>query len=487
MSNEIQQGLQDDLTTIEPDLMNMTRLFSLPDSVWDAPEYHFAAAIEGGQYVIRFYGKTQAAQGVTDIPSDADARIQALHRRRALRRLCRQTLYDLLRKETGIHPPWGSMTGIRPTHLMYEALNEGMSMADAQEHLVHQFDVAPEKAALLAELVSVQQQLPPPGDDWMDVYIGIPFCTTRCTYCSFSSGELGDGHLVAPYLTALFREMDACAQLLRDAGKKLRAVYVGGGTPTSLNEEQLPRLLEKMMQCFPCAMEYTVEAGRPDTLTLPKLEAIRRAGVQRISINPQSMHAKTLDLIGREHRPDDIVKAFQRADWVGIPIVNADVITGLPEESPADFAETMEALLALDPENITVHTLAVKRASRLVEVDKDFHYKQGETVKKMLAVAQQKLKAAGFRPYYLYRQKHMAGAFENTGYCKGDTPCIYNIRIMEEKQTILALGAGGISKIYYPDENRLERVPNVSNYEIYISRLEEMLDRKEQNIFKEVK
>ena len=150
MSNEIQQGLQDDLTTIEPDLMNMTRLFSLPDSVWDAPEYHFAAAIEGGQYVIRFYGKTQAAQGVTDIPSDADARIQALHRRRALRRLCRQTLYDLLRKETGIHPPWGSMTGIRPTHLMYEALNEGMSMADAQKHLVHQFDVAPEKAALLA-------------------------------------------------------------------------------------------------------------------------------------------------------------------------------------------------------------------------------------------------------------------------------------------------------------------------------------------------
>lgn len=163
MSNEIQQGLQDDLTTIEPDLMNMTRLFSLPDSVWDAPEYHFAASIEGGQYVIRFYGKTQAVQGVTDIPSDADARIQALHRRRALRRLCRQTLYDLLRKETGIHPPWGSMTGIRPTHLMYEALNEGMSMADAQKHLVHQFDVAPEKAALLAELVSVQQQLPPAG------------------------------------------------------------------------------------------------------------------------------------------------------------------------------------------------------------------------------------------------------------------------------------------------------------------------------------
>lgn len=356
MSNEIQQGLQDDLTTIEPDLMNMTRLFSLPDSVWDAPEYHFAAAIEGGQYVIRFYGKTQAAQGMTDIPSDADARIQALHRRRALRRLCRQTLYDLLRKETGIHPPWGSMTGIRPTHLMYEALNEGMSMADAQEHLVHQFDVAPEKAVLLAELVSVQQQLPPPGDDWMDVYIGIPFCTTRCTYCSFSSGELGDGHLVAPYLTALFREMDACAQLLRDAGKKLRAVYVGGGTPTSLNEEQLPRLLEKMMQCFPCAMEYTVEAGRPDTLTLPKLEAIRRAGVQRISINPQTMNDKTLRVIGRAHTAQQVEEAYAMARTAKIHHINMDVIAGLPGENIDDFARTMDAALRLTPESLTVHT-----------------------------------------------------------------------------------------------------------------------------------
>ena len=349
MSNEIQQDLQDDLTTIEPDLMNMTRLFSLPDSVWDAPEYHFTAAIEGGQYVIRFYGKTQAAQGVTDIPSDADARIQALHRRRALRRLCRQTLYDLLRKETGIHPPWGSMTGIRPTHLMYEALNEGMSMADAQEHLVHQFDVAPEKAALLAELVSVQQQLPPPGDDWMDVYIGIPFCTTRCTYCSFSSGELGDGHLVAPYLTALFREMDACAQLLRDAGKKLRAVYVGGGTPTSLNEEQLPRLLEKMMQCFPCAMEYTVEAGRPDTLDEQKLRMLHSHPVTRISINPQTMKQATLDLIGRHHTVDMVKEKFRMARELGHTVTPC-----FPALAPVNTKEDWcRALQGLSLKNVT--------------------------------------------------------------------------------------------------------------------------------------
>ena len=476
MSNEIQQGLQDDLTTIEPDLMNMTRLFSLPDSVWDAPEYHFAAAIEGGQYVIRFYGKTQAAQGVTDIPSDADARIQALHRRRALRRLCRQTLYDLLRKETGIHPPWGSMTGIRPTHLMYEALNEGMSMADAQEHLVHQFDVAPEKAALLAELVSVQQQLPPPGDDWMDVYIGIPFCTTRCTYCSFSSGELGDGHLVAPYLTALFREMDACAQLLRDAGKKLRAVYVGGGTPTSLNEEQLPRLLEKMMQCFPCAMEYTVEAGRPDTLTLPKLEAIRRAGVQRISINPQTMNDKTLRVIGRAHTAQQVEEAYAMARTANIHHINMDVIAGLPGENIDDFARTMDAALRLKPESLTVHTLAIKRSSRLHLENAPLP--DGETASRMVQLGLDTAHQLGMKPYYLYRQKYMAGNQENVGYALPGHACQYNVDIMEETTHILALGAGGISKRVYPEEGHIGRAPNVSNIEQYIARVEEMIGRK---------
>ena len=489
MSNEIQQGLQDDLTTIEPDLMNMTRLFSLPDSVWDAPEYHFAAAIEGGQYVIRFYGKTQAAQGVTDIPSDADARIQALHRRRALRRLCRQTLYDLLRKETGIHPPWGSMTGIRPTHLMYEALNEGMSMADAQEHLVHQFDVAPEKAALLAELVSVQQQLPPPGDDWMDVYIGIPFCTTRCTYCSFSSGELGDGHLVAPYLTALFREMDACAQLLRDAGKNLRAVYVGGGTPTSLNEEQLPRLLEKMMQCFPCAMEYTVEAGRPDTLTLPKLEAIRRAGVQRISINPQTMKDETLKIIGRRHTVAQTVESFQLARELGFDDINMDLIMGLPEESLEDVRDTLEQVKALKPDNLTVHSLALKRAARLNMFKEDYKdYKMVNTTEHMNLTAEY-AKEMGLEPYYLYRQKSMAGNLENVGYASPGKAGIYNILIMEEKQTIVACGAGASTKRVWNEPNpdgthRIERCENVKDVAQYIERIDEMIERK-QKLFAE--
>ena len=399
--------------------------------------------------------------------------------------------YGLLRSWTGIRPPWGKMTGVRPVRLIHDKRAAGWTKADIDRFFLERFDCSRQKYDMAKAIADLQEPILKLGSapKTYSLYLGIPFCPSRCSYCSFVSCNLDrDRKLVQPYVDCLCREVEAIREQADKAGLKLCSIYIGGGTPTTLTAEQLDALLGTVEAAIDLSKlkEFTVEAGRPETITYEKLEVLQQHHIARISINPQSMHAKTLDLIGREHRPDDIVKAFQRADWVGIPIVNADVITGLPEESPADFAETMEALLALDPENITVHTLAVKRASRLVEVDKDFHYKQGETVKKMLAVAQQKLKAAGFRPYYLYRQKHMAGAFENTGYCKGDTPCIYNIRIMEEKQTILALGAGGISKIYYPDENRLERVPNVSNYEIYISRLEEMLDRKEQNIFKEV-
>lgn len=477
MSNEIQPALRDALETIEPDLMNMTRLFGLPDSVWDAPQYRFSAGETDGMYIVRFTGGGQEAIGKTAVPSDADERIQTLHRRRALRRLCRQTLYDLLRKETSIHPPWGSMTGIRPTHLMYEALGEGMSLDAAQAHLVRQFDVTPEKATLLAELVTVQRQLPPPDDRWMDVYIGIPFCTTRCAYCSFSSGELGDGHLVEPYLTALFSEMAAGAKLLRDAGKRLRAVYVGGGTPTSLNEAQLPRLLEQMMHCFPGAMEYTVEAGRPDTLTLGKLQAIRDAGVRRISINPQTMNDKTLQVIGRAHTAQQVEDAYALARQANIPHINMDVIAGLPGENTDDFARTMDAALRLKPESLTVHTLAIKRSSRMHLENAPLP--DGETASRMVQMGLETAHQLGMKPYYLYRQKYMAGNQENVGYALPGHACQYNVDIMEETTHILALGAGGISKRVYPEEGHIGRAPNVSNIEQYIARVDEMAARKQ--------
>lgn len=476
MNNQIQPELADDLSTIEPDLMNVTRLFRLPDSVWDAPDYRFSAQMVEGCYRVRFDGKALSAQGETKIPDHADERVRELHRRRALRRLCRQTLYDLCRKETGAHPPWGSLTGIRPTHLMYEALSEGLSMPQAQEQLVSRFDVTPEKAALLAEIVSVQRQLPPPDDAWMDVYIGIPFCTTRCTYCSFSSGELGNGRLVEPYLQALFQEMEAGARLMKEAGKKLRAVYVGGGTPTALNEAQLPRLLDAMMRLFPGAMEYTVEAGRPDTLTLNKLLAIAQAGVQRISINPQTMNDRTLRVIGRAHTAAQVEQAYDLARQANIHHINMDVIAGLPGENAADFRHTMDAALRLKPESLTVHTLAIKRSSRLHLENAPLP--DGDTAAQMVQMGLDTAHALGMKPYYLYRQKYMAGNQENVGYALPGHACQYNVDIMEETTHILALGAGGISKRIYPEEGHIGRAPNVSNIEQYIARVAEMTQRK---------
>ncbi|MEG1930851.1 MAG: radical SAM protein, partial [Anaerovorax sp.] len=219
-------------------------------------------------------------------------------------------------------------------------------------------------------------------------------------------------------------------------------------------------------------------------ITREKLEILKGHDVNRISINPQSMKLETLDRIGRSHGPEEIIEGFKMAREVGIPIINADIIAGLPGETTADFIDTVKKVIALEPENITVHTMALKRASRLKEIDHEFNYKQGQTVREMLDEGKKALFEAAFHPYYLYRQKQMTGNFENVGYAKVATEGIYNIRIMEEHQTMIALGAGGITKVYYPDENRLERVPNVSNYEIYIERLDEMLERKEKNLFK---
>ena len=385
-------------------------------------------------------------------------------------------------------PAWGILTGVRPVKLTGELFAKLETEEAVRKKLREFYFVNEEKTQLLLDTYNYQQEvLGPPPEGGVGVYIGIPFCPTRCLYCSFTSNQKGPEE-IQRYLEALFTEIRYCGLRMKETGLWPESIYIGGGTPTTLDEHQLDALLTEVkthMDLSRCK-EFTVEAGRPDTITYEKLEVIKKHGVDRISINPQSMKERTLELIGRSHKPEDIVKAFQKASWCEIPMVNADVIAGLQEETVEDFKDTMQRLIALDATNITVHTLAVKRASRLIEEDPDYAYRQGELVADMLKAGVKLLEEAGYRPYYLYRQKHMAGSFENVGYCKGDTPCIYNIRIMEEQQTIIALGAGGISKVYFPEENRLERVPNVSNYEIYIERLDEMLDRKENNLFKEV-
>ena len=466
------------LDTIEPDLKNITRLFGLPDSVWDAPcSYSMRMEEDAARYRCTWTDGEHTARLETPIPAETGvARTDALHRRRAVRRLCRQTLYALCRETTGIHPPWGSLTGIRPTRLIYEQLEAGLPLEEAQARVIALFDVRPDKAELLGEIVRTQSLLPPPGDGWMDVYIGIPFCTTRCAYCSFSSGEIGKGKLVEPYLQALFTELEQGAGLIRESGRTLRAVYVGGGTPTALSAEQLERLLDLACGLFPGALEWTVEAGRPDTLSPEKLRVIRAHGVGRISINPQTMNDRTLQVIGRAHTARQVRDAYAMARAESFHHINMDVIAGLPGEGLEDFAVTMEAARELRPESLTVHTLAIKRSSRLHLENAPLP--AASVAEGMTEMGRAAAKALGMTPYYLYRQKYMAGNQENVGYALPGHACLYNVDIMEENTHILAFGAGGISKRIYPDEGHIGRAPNVSNIEQYIARVGEMVGRK---------
>jgi len=426
---------------------------------------------EGRQYETAFTYLGQSKKGAAPIPKG-----DALLQKRVQKRLIKQTLYDLLKVITGIHPPWGSLTGIRPTRLFYEQLARGLSMAKAEQTMQTEFDLHRDKAALLSAIVKTQSALPKPTDNQADIYIGIPFCTSLCAYCSFSSGEIGNGKLVAPYLEKLEIEMRDTAALMRDCGLALRALYIGGGTPTSLNEDQFQWLIDRMNFYFPSAVETTVEAGRPDTLTLKKLKTLKSGGVNRISINPQTFNDHTLKLIGRNHSAEDVFNAYEMARDVGLHHINMDIIAGLPGETLRDFKHTLSCIRSLHPESLTVHTLALKRSSRL-------HLQgaalpDGAMTAGMVALGAEEAKGLGLTPYYLYRQKYMAGNQENVGYAKENHACLYNVDMMEETANILGIGAGAMSKHVYSNESRIERAPNVSDILTYLSRSDEMIKRK---------
>ncbi len=387
---------------------------------------------------------------------------------------------------------WGKITGVKPVKFTRE-LHTGNphngrpphSPSEVYEMLLNSYGVSREKADLMMEIYNYQEEKTGKPDFLScGVYIGIPFCPSRCLYCSFTSNQRPHGE-IERYLEALKREISFTGRRMKETGLYPESIYIGGGTPTTLTAEELDFLLYHIEESFDLSglVEFTVEAGRPDTITKEKLDVIANHGVGRISINPQSMKEKTLRLIGRNHSPEDIRQALELAEGSGIDVVNCDLIAGLPEETAGDFRATLSEILAFEPENITVHTLAVKRASRLIEEDSEYHEKHSSEAGEMVSDSADMLRKAGYRPYYLYRLKRAAGALENVGWCREDKPCIYNIRIMDERQSTIALGAGGVSKVFFPLENRLERIQNVSNYEVYIDRLEEMLDRKETGIF----
>lgn len=410
--------------------------------------------------------------------------------KKAIKEALKKAAYDVLAAYTGKTMPWGILTGIRPTKLVHEAIKEGLDDTAIDAYLESAYKVSPNKRILMREVAKQELAILEKNEpDEVSVYIGIPFCPTRCVYCSFTAYSLEQKQKeVEPYLEALFKEITFVAESKK--ATKIRSLYIGGGTPTSLNEDQLERLLSHVEESFDLSQieEYTLEAGRPDTITAEKLRIMKAHGVGRISINPQSMNQKTLDAIGRRHSVEDIKEVFRTAREIGHDNINMDMILGLPGETIEDVAYTLAELKKLGPENITVHTMAIKRASRLKEVltsgEASIHLTEGEKIQEMLNLCEKEIGDMGLYPYYMYRQKNMLGNFENVGYAKPGTEGIYNIEIMEEAESIIALGAGAITKMVYQNGERIDRIPNVKSLKDYIERIDEMIERKREGFEK---
>lgn len=389
-------------------------------------------------------------------------------------------LYTSLREETGHSLPWGNLTGIRPTKIAMTMLERGRNEQEIETFLREEHFVSEEKIALGIDIAKRERQILSRlhYEDGYSLYIGIPFCPTTCLYCSFTSYPISLWkERVADYLTALEQEMEAVAQIYGD--RILDTVYIGGGTPSALAAEELDRLITKLKDTFDfnTVQEFTVEAGRADSITEDKLQVLYRHGVTRISVNPQTMKQETLRLIGRHHTVEQVVNAFKLARKVGFGNINMDIILGLPGETEEDVQATMAAIQELSPDSLTVHSLAVKRASGLHQWIEENGVTAYNNTEETMRIAEAGARAMGMEPYYLYRQKNMSGNFENVGYSVEGKYGIYNILIMEEKETIVALGAGSITKRVYPD-GRIERSDNVKDVALYIEKIDEMIRRK---------
>jgi oxygen-independent coproporphyrinogen-3 oxidase len=380
----------------------------------------------------------------------------ALESERKCQRLVKNAMYRAALRAGRQKPVWGALTGVRPGKLLEKLLAEGIPEQEALRRFVEEFDVSPERAALCLdasrETMKAAASL---AERDVCLYIGIPFCPTRCAYCSFVSQSVEKSmKLIPPFLEALEKEIAATAEQVRALGLRPVSIYMGGGTPTTLSAAQLDRLCTVLAERFDLSAlrEYTVEAGRPDTITEEKLRVLRRHGVDRVSVNPQTMSDAVLEAIGRRHTAADIVGAQEKVRAVGGMAVNMDLIAGLPADSAEGFADTLERVIALGPENITVHTLSLKKGSRITL--EALPIPEADAVGRMLDLAESRLRAEGYAPYYLYRQKFMSGGFENVGWTKPNYVNLYNICIMEELCSILAMGGGGSTKLIAPGDGR---------------------------------
>jgi oxygen-independent coproporphyrinogen-3 oxidase len=392
--------------------------------------------------------------------------VDDLEKKRLVKRYAKLSLYKALSKYTGKDLPWGSLTGIRPTKLAYQQLDK---TGEFESFFIDTMKVSEQKTELIKDILNAQKGIYRKDDDNTDFFVFIPFCPSRCKYCSFICADIkrSEKHVDA-YIDALIDEINYSKQFI----KKLRSIYIGGGTPVSLSDEQLERVLSALDD-INTGVEYTVEAGRPDCITESKLEILKRHKVTRICVNPQTFSDKTLELLGRNHTAKDVVDKFEisKNDFV----INMDLIAGLTGEKFEDFKHSIDKAIKLSPDNITVHTLCIKKGSYLAETEDRL---SGEEVSKMVDYARESLMANGYKPYYLYRQKYMAGNLENVGYAKEGTACVYNVNVMEEISSTVACGANAISKRVYNGGERIERSASPKDVITYLGKLEKIKQEK---------
>ena len=400
---------------------------------------------------------------------------------RERRRTLQQSYYKAAVQLLPAVPAWGALAGVRPTKISTKHMLSGGTAKSAAKLLRDVYYVTPERRELAVDCSesTVKAASLLESTD-ISLYVGIPFCPTRCAYCSFVSRTVGKKtELLEPYLDALLKEIEVTGKLFARTGRMVRTVYIGGGTPTTLSSTQMARLMDAIYASFDMSrcIEFTVEGGRPDTLDEEKLRTIFEHGADRMSINPQTMEDHVLRACGRPHKAADVVRAYGEAVSAGFKAINMDLIAGLPDDSVEGFQRSLDAVAALNPANITVHTLALKKGADLFE--KRVHLPSAEEVTEMVAYANQTLRALGYKPYYLYRQKYMSGSFENVGWSRDNLDCLYNIYMMEEVHTIVSLGGGGMNKVNLPG-GKIERFHNPKFPEQYIEMIDNVLQQKEE-------
>ena len=399
------------------------------------------------------------------------------NRRRALQ----QSYYLAAAQLLPSTPAWGALAGVRPTKITTKHLMEGGNAKSADKLLKDIYFVTPQRRQLAIDCsLSTAHAASMLEEKDVSLYVGIPFCPTRCAYCSFVSRTVGKRtELIAPYLDALLREIRMTGELLASSGRKVRTIYIGGGTPTTLSCQQMQLLLQTIRESFDLSrlIEFTVEGGRPDTLNEEKLRIIAENGADRMSINPQTMIDTVLRASARPHSAEDVLRAYKEAESAGYKAINMDLIAGLPGDTPEGFRHSLDTIAALRPANITVHTLALKKDADLFQRRENLP--SADAVTKMVEYAEQTLRALGYKPYYLYRQKYMSGSFENVGWSRDGLDCLYNIYMMEEVHTIISVGGGSISKVNLPG-GKLVRFPNPKFPEQYIEMIDTVLEKKKE-------